>query len=152
MLAVAPTADRSDAKLGEHAIYPLLSLYPWEEFGVYSKRIDYKRASNKRGPNGNRWLYPDVVGMKDLGAERHQEVRDCVNQHSDKRTKLWSFEALLPGGFQLVVGKFWLFGRSGDREAGHAQRTADAIRGARHRLDQIGFRQPGRESGLDSGS
>ena len=76
-------------------MYPLLSLYLWEEFAVYSKRIDEKRSSNKRGPNGNRWLYPDVVGMEDLGAEWHQEVRDCVNQYSDKRTKLWSFEAKL---------------------------------------------------------
>lgn len=92
---VAPTADTNDAKLGEHALYPLLSMYLWEEFGVYSKRIDEKRSSNKRGPNGNRWLYPDVVGMEDLGAEWHQEVRDCVNQYSDKRTKLWSFEAKL---------------------------------------------------------
>ncbi|SFL93789.1 COG2958 family protein [Nitrosomonas communis] len=87
------TADSNNAKLGEHAMYPLLSMYLWEEFGVYSKRIDEKRSSNKRGPNGNRWLYPDVVGMEDLGAEWHQEVRDCVNQYSDKRTKLWSFEA-----------------------------------------------------------
>jgi len=30
-----------------------------------------------------------------LGAEWHQEVRDCVNQYSEKRTKLWSFEAKL---------------------------------------------------------
>lgn len=92
---VAPTANTNDAKIGEHALYPLLSLYLWEEFGVYSKRVDEKRSSNKRGPNGNRWLYPDVVGMEDLGAEWHQEVRDCVNQYSDKRTKLWSFEAKL---------------------------------------------------------
>lgn len=92
---VALTADISDAKLGEHALYPLLSRYLWEEFSVYSKRIDEKRSSNKRGPNGNRWLYPDIVGMEDLGAEWHQEVRDCVNQYSDKRTKLWSFEAKL---------------------------------------------------------
>jgi hypothetical protein len=89
------TNDCSDTKLGEHALYPLLSLYLWEEFGVYSKRVDEKRSSNKRGPNGNRWLYPDVVGMEDLGADWHQEVRDCVNQYSDKRTKLWSFEAKL---------------------------------------------------------
>lgn len=92
---VVPTADMNDTKLGERAMYPLLSLYLWEEFGVYSKRIDEKRSSNKRGPNGNRWLYPDLVGMEDLGADWHQEVRDCVNQYSDKRTKLWSFEAKL---------------------------------------------------------
>ncbi len=92
---VVPTADMNDTKLGEHAMYPLLSLYLWEEFGVYSKRIDEKRSSNKRGPNGNRWLYPDLVGMEDLGADWHQEVRDCVKQYSDKRTKLWSFEVKL---------------------------------------------------------
>ena len=94
-VVATPTAETNDAKFGEHALYPLLSTYLWEEFGVYSKRIDEKRSSNKRGPNGNRWLYPDVVGMEDLGAEWHQEVRDCVNQYSDKRTKLWSFEAKL---------------------------------------------------------
>jgi len=94
-LVATSTNDSDDAKLGEHALYPLLSLYLWEEFAVYSKRIDEKRSSNKRGPNGNRWLYPDVVGMEDLGADWHQEVRDCVNQYSDKRTKLWSFEAKL---------------------------------------------------------
>lgn len=93
--ATGGTVSINGKTLGEHAMYPLLSLYLWEEFGVYSKRIDEKRSSNKRGPNGNRWLYPDVVGMEDLGAEWHQEVRDCVNQYSDKRTKLWSFEAKL---------------------------------------------------------
>ncbi len=93
--AAVPLGDASQPKIDEHALYPLLSQYLWEEFGVYSKRVDEKRSSNKRGPNGNRWLYPDVVGMEDLGADWHQEVRDCVNQYSDKRTKLWSFEVKL---------------------------------------------------------
>jgi len=73
-------------------LYPLLSAFLWDEFGIYSKRIDERRSSNRRGPNGNRWLYPDVVGMEDLSADWHQEVKDCVQQYSDKRTKLWSFE------------------------------------------------------------
>jgi uncharacterized protein len=93
--ATSTTVSTDGKSLGEHAMYPLLSQYLWKEFRVYSMRIDEKRSSNKRGPNGNRWLYPDVVGMEDLGAEWHQEVRDCVNQYSDKRTKLWSFEAKL---------------------------------------------------------
>ena len=46
---------------------------------MFSMRIDEKGSSNKRGPNGNRWLYPNVVGMEDLAAEWHQEVRACVN-------------------------------------------------------------------------
>ena len=87
-----PAGEAGQTSPLEHALYPLLSQYLWEELGVYSKRIDEKRSSNKRGQNGNRWLYPDVVGMEDLGADWHQEVRDCVNQYSDKRTKLWSFE------------------------------------------------------------
>ena len=54
--------------VGERALY-LLSLYLWEEIGVYSKRIDEKRSSNKHRPNGNRWLYSGVVRMEDLGAD-----------------------------------------------------------------------------------
>lgn len=92
---VLTAPDAEEKSIGEHALYPMLSAYLWEEFGVYSRRIDEKRSANKRGPNGNRWLYPDVVGMEDLGADWHREVRDCVNQYSDKRTKLWSFEAKL---------------------------------------------------------
>lgn len=88
-------AGAGTSVLDEHALYPLLSQYVWEEFGVFSKRIDEKRSSNKRGPNGNRWLYPDMVGMEDLGVDWHREVRDCVKQYSDKRTKLWSFEVKL---------------------------------------------------------
>lgn len=90
---IAPAIDAARAKLREDDLYPLLSQYLWEEFEVYSVRIDEKRSSNRRGTNGNRWLYPDLVGMEDLGAEWHQEVRACVSQYFDKRTKLWSFEA-----------------------------------------------------------
>lgn len=93
--AAFATVDAHGKTQGEHALYSLLSQYLWEEFGVFSKRIDEKRSSNKRGPNGNRWLYPDLVGMEDLGKEWHREVRDCVTQYSDKRTKLWSFEVKL---------------------------------------------------------
>ncbi|SMG63305.1 HrgA protein [methanotrophic bacterial endosymbiont of Bathymodiolus sp.] len=84
-----------EPKTKEHDLYPLLSEYLFTEFSLYSKRIDERRSSNKRGPNGNKWLYPDVVGMEDLSADWHQEVKDCVGQYADKRTKLWSFEVKL---------------------------------------------------------
>ncbi len=93
--AVSATADAHGKTKGERALYPLLSLYLWNEFGVHSKRINENRSSNKRGPNGNRWLHPDVVGMEDLGKEWSREVQDCVKQYFDKRTRLWSFEAKL---------------------------------------------------------
>jgi len=66
--------------------------YLWTELQVLGKRIDEKRSSNLRGPRGNQWLYPDVVGLEDLGAQWHREVRDCVAQVADRRTRLWSFE------------------------------------------------------------
>jgi hypothetical protein len=81
-------------KRGEFALYPLLAQYLWEEFDhhLYSKRIDEKRSSNKQGKEGNHWLHPDMVGLENLSAGWDKEVRDCVDQYSDKRTRLWSFE------------------------------------------------------------
>lgn len=87
MIGVVVPVEKDQPKLGEYDLYPRLASFLWAEFEVYSKRIDEKRSSNKRGPNGNRWLHPDMVGMEDLGADWHQEVKDCVDQHSDKRTK-----------------------------------------------------------------
>ena len=79
-------------RIGEHALYPLLADYLTQEFGIYSKRIDEKRSSNKRGPNGNKWLYPDIVAMEDLGSDWNQEIKNCVKEYFDKKTRLWSFE------------------------------------------------------------
>lgn len=90
--SLTPESIKGINNIKEHGLYPLLSEYLWTEFSIYSKRIDEKRASNKRGPNGNKWLYPDVVAMEDLSADWHQEVSDCVGQYADKKTKLWSFE------------------------------------------------------------
>jgi uncharacterized protein len=76
----------------EHDLYPKLSEFLWREFSVYSKRIDEKRARNNHGPGGNRWLFPDLIGFEDLSHEWHPEIKQCVNQISDRKTKLWSFE------------------------------------------------------------
>jgi hypothetical protein len=74
----------------ESDLYPLLSQYLWLELGVYSKRIDERKSSNKQGPNGNKWLYPDLVGMEDLTADWHQEIKGVVKEYADKKTKLWA--------------------------------------------------------------
>ena len=99
----------------EHELYPILSQYLYSEFGVLGKRIDEKRSSNSRGPGGNRWLYPDLVGMEDLSQEWHREVKDCVQQYADKKTKLWSFEVKIlikrsnarEAFFQAVSNSSW---------------------------------------------
>ncbi|GFH62531.1 MAG: HrgA protein [Candidatus Desulfovibrio kirbyi] len=90
--AAEGTPSKPAEGYGEYFLYPLLSQFLRNEYGIYSKRIDEKCSSNKQGPKGNHWLHPDVVGMEVLGEDWLQEVRDCVNKYSDKRMKLWSFE------------------------------------------------------------
>ena len=110
----APRIVRTTA-VTEHDLYPLLSSYLHTEFGLYPKRIDEKRASNRRGPNGNRWLFPDLAAMENLTHEWHTEIRACVKQYGDPRTRLWSFEVKLrltrsnvrEAWFQTVSNSSW---------------------------------------------
>ena len=110
-------AVKKDAvKKGEHDLYPVLSSFLWSELNVLSRRIDEKRSSNSHGSGGNKWLYPDLVGMEDLSQDWHREVKDCVQQYAaDKKTKLWSFEVkalinrsnLREAFFQAVSNSSW---------------------------------------------
>jgi hypothetical protein len=86
------TLGQSAEKLSEHELYPLLCRYLHLELGLYPKRVDEKRSSNKVGPNGNKWLFPDLVAMEDIGAEWEREIRACVQQVGAQRARLWSFE------------------------------------------------------------
>lgn len=81
--------------LSEHDLYPLLCRFLHVEQSLYPKRIDEKRSSNRHGPNGNKWLYPDLVAMEDIGAGWDREIRACVQQVGAQRTRLWSFEVKL---------------------------------------------------------
>lgn len=102
-------------KLAEHELYPLLARFLHSEFGLYPKRIDEKRASNRNGPRGNIWLFPDMVAMEDLGKEWHKDIRDCVRHYGDPRCRLWSFEVKLKlnrtnvreAWFQTVSNSAW---------------------------------------------
>lgn len=112
-----PTLGREEEQpsLSEHDLYPLLREYLLTELGVFSKRIDERRSSNSRGSQGNRWLFPDIVGMEDLSVRWDREVIDCAKEYSDKKTKLWSFEVKLKlnssnireSYFQTVSNSSW---------------------------------------------
>ncbi|EAQ43720.1 hypothetical protein MED193_12653 [Roseobacter sp. MED193] len=91
----AMKASTETRSLTEHDLYPKLSKFLLSELNVYSARIDERRSRNTRGAGGNRWLYPDIVGMEDLSADWDREIKDCVRQYADKKTKLWSFEVKL---------------------------------------------------------
>ncbi len=82
-------------KLSEHDLYPLLCGYLHGDLKLYPKRIDEKRATNRHGPNGNKWLFPDLVALENLGEDWDQEIRACVQQAGAQRARLWSFEVKL---------------------------------------------------------
>ncbi len=96
-------------------LYPVLSEFLWNQLGLLSTRIDERRSSNLKGVGGNKWLYPDLVGLQDLSDEWHQEIKDCVKQYADKKTKLWSFEVKIlinrsnvrEAFFQAVSNSSW---------------------------------------------
>lgn len=99
----------------EHDLYPLLGRFLAAEWGLFCKRIDEKTASNKRGPQGNQWLFPDLVAMEDLTAGLTPEVRDWVNEAGAQKTRLWAFEVKLllnrsnvrESFFQTVSNSSW---------------------------------------------
>ncbi|PIB24814.1 HrgA protein [Amylibacter kogurei] len=108
-------SNHSEQKLSEADLYPLLANYLGTELSVYSKRIDERRSKNKNGSGGNKWLYPDLVGMEDLSANWHPEIKNNVKEYADKKTKLWSFEVKLivnrsnvrEAYFQAVSNSTW---------------------------------------------
>lgn len=99
----------------EHNLYPILRAYLKSELNVYSKRIDEKKSLNNRGSGGNKWLYPDVVGVENLTEHWPADIIACAREHGNKRSKLWSFEVKLrlnPANvresfFQTVSNSLW---------------------------------------------
>jgi uncharacterized protein len=108
--AAQPVIRRSEADL-----YPLLSIFIHSQQSVFPKRIDDRVSSNSRGPNGNRWLFPDVVGMEDFGVDWTEAIKKCVREYGDRRVRLWSFEVKIllnrsnvrEAWFQTVSNSSW---------------------------------------------
>lgn len=76
----------------EHNSYPRLCEYLFNELNIYPKRIDERKSSNSKGSNGNKWLHPDIVGLKNLSDGWNSDVVSCANKHAFNKTSLWSFE------------------------------------------------------------
>ena len=109
------TDNSNDNKISEQKLYRILSEFLKSEFSIYSKRIDERKSKNSKGKDGNKWLYPDLVGVEDLSADWRQEIKDCASQYFDRKTKLWSFEvkilinrsSLRKDFFQAVSNSTW---------------------------------------------
>lgn len=81
-----------EAKLREHDLYPLIIEYLRSEHGVRAYRVDEKKSSNKNGSGGNKWLFPDVVGMDSLTEGLNSEVVAAIRAGKERGLRLWSFE------------------------------------------------------------
>ena len=116
----AKTSSKSKAdtlNIKEHDLYPILAKYLWSDsdYKIYSMRIDEKRSSNSRGPDGNKWLFPDIVSIEDLSKSWDHEIKKCIDVYKDKISKLWSFEVKLmlnqsnvrKAFFQTVSNSSW---------------------------------------------
>lgn len=79
----------------EHDLYPMLIEFIGAEHNVKGYRIDEKKSSNGYGSGGNKWLFPDVVGMENLTTGLHPEVVTAVRESRDRQIRLWSFEVKL---------------------------------------------------------
>ncbi len=101
--------------LSEHDLYPLLIEFLKIELNLYCLRIDEKRSSNKRGPQGNHWLHPDIVAIQPLDLQWSELVRTCAKHAAGQNVKLWSFEVkkqlngsnLRSSFFQAVSNSSW---------------------------------------------
>ena len=87
-----PHMSKPDSVPLEHELYPLLLKYLRDALGIDSIRIDEKVSSNTNGTRGNQWLYPDIVGVENLTAKWHSEIKELVKESADKKARLWSFE------------------------------------------------------------
>lgn len=109
------TVADADFPVAEHQLYPKLGEFLRTDSGLVAQRIDEKRSSNRRGPQGNRWLFPDLVAVEDLTAHWTREVRECVSEARARKIRIWSFEVKLllnrsnvrEAYFQAVSNSSW---------------------------------------------
>jgi len=102
-------------ELKEKDLYPILSKYLYEEYDIFSKRINEQKSKNNRGINGNMWLHPDIVGIKTLDRRWNQLIKDCVKGSGSNKLKIFSYEVkreitasnLRESFFQAVSNSSW---------------------------------------------
>jgi len=80
--------SNSSNKLTEHDLYPKLGDFIFSEFGCYSMRLDELKSRNTRGPKGNMWLFPDIVGMVDLTIGWSNETVQLAKARGAERSSL----------------------------------------------------------------
>ena len=111
----APLPAIGNSKPREQDLYPKLIDFIRSDQGIQGHRIDERTSSNSHGSGGNKWLFPDVVGIENLTAELNAEVVAAIRESREKRLRLWSFEVKLlinrsnvrESYFQAVSNSSW---------------------------------------------
>lgn len=99
----------------EHDLYEPLRDFLGDELGIMTRRIRESASRNRRGRNGNKWLHPDIVGMKMPGRDWSPLVNQCVSALPTRKAELFSFEVkvrltsgnLRESFFQTVSNSLW---------------------------------------------
>ncbi len=112
---VVNTASQIDQQLKEADLYPKLSDYLELEMQVVNTRIDEKKSTNTRETATNKWLHPDIAGMKDMTKDWNPTIKECAILSGRELTKLYSFEVKLlinrsnvrESFFQTVSNSTW---------------------------------------------
>lgn len=81
-----------EKRLLERDLYPMLIDFISSEIGASAYRINEGTASNRRGPGGNKWLYPDIVALEALTSGMNKEVVGALQHSGERRARVWSFE------------------------------------------------------------
>jgi hypothetical protein len=81
-----------DINIREYDLYPVLANYLRNELGLFPKRIDEKKSSNRSGPQGNKWLFPDLVAIENLTDGMNRNVKELVSVAGLIRVKYYSLE------------------------------------------------------------
>jgi hypothetical protein len=79
-------------ELIEKDLYQKLMDFLLSEKDIYSKRIDEKKSKNDKGENGNKWLYPDIVGVKNLQQNYIDIVKKTIATAKANLLQFYAFE------------------------------------------------------------
>lgn len=88
---LSPSGHSTNLPL-EHTLYEPVMAFLRSEFRAFGMRIDEKTASNKKGPNANKWLFPDLCGMESLIEGLDTEVLSLVSLTGAEKAFLYSVE------------------------------------------------------------
>jgi hypothetical protein len=89
---LSSTPAMSNFLPAEVDLYDKVRDYVSAEYKVLSMRIDEKTASNKKGLNANKWLFPDICGMQSLISGFGTDVLALLKLAGGRKGLLWSFE------------------------------------------------------------